>query len=220
MRRLLRSTTIAALFGLSLGACADSTAPSRAALEGPAPDLKIIVNWMAPDSASAEFTVTPTGGVFQLGPHAIYFPENSICDPARSTYGVGEWDKPCVALRDPIRIRAEVRKIDGREWVDFSPSLRFVPRRDASRWVWIWMRTPAAREPDAKQLLEILWSPALGVAGIDESLDDQSLRTYVNPASGFAYRRIKHFSGYQISIGYKETSAGDEGENEGGLLQF
>ena len=205
MRRLYRSLTLAATFGLSLGACADSTAPSREA-EAAAPDLKVIVDWMAPDSTSADFTVTPTGGVFQLGPHAIYFPASSICDPAKSSYGVDEWDRPCPALRTPIRIRAEVRKIDGREWVEFSPDLRFVPKRDASKWVWIWMRTDLARERNAQQLLEILWSPGLGQAGVDESLSDPTLRTYVDRQRGVAYRRIKHFSAYQISVGFRDTS--------------
>lgn len=204
MRRLLRSITIVATFGLALGACADSTAPSRE-VEAPAPDLKVTVDWMAPDSTSADFTVTPTGGVFQLGPHAIYFPPSSICDPAKSAYGVGEWDKPCPALRSPIRIHAEVRKIDGREWVEFSPDLRFVPKRDASKWVWIWMRTELARDRNAQQLLEILWSPGFGLAGVDESLADPTLRTYVNRQSGVAYRRIKHFSAYQISVGFRDT---------------
>lgn len=201
MRRSLRSLTVAATLGLSFGACADSTAPAAASPEVAAPDLKVTVDWMAPDSTSADFTVTPSGGVFKLGPHFIYFPANSICDPARSTYGVGEWDRPCPVLRDPIAIHAEVRKVDGREWVDFTPSLRFVPRRDASRWVWIWMRTPAARDPEARKLLDILWSPGFGQPGIDESIDDPTLRTMVNPSLGLAYRRIKHFSGYQISFG-------------------
>ena len=204
MRRLFRSFTIATTFGLSLGACADSTAPTREA-EAPAPDLKVTVDWMAPDSTSADFTVTPSGGVFQLGPHAIYFPASSICDPAKSTYGVGEWDKPCPALRTPIRIHAEVRKIEDRAWVEFSPELRFVPKRDASKWVWIWMRTDLAREHNGPQLLNILWSPGLGIAGVDESVDDPTLRTYVNRQGGVAYRRIKHFSAYQISVGFRDT---------------
>jgi hypothetical protein len=47
--------------------------------------------------------------------------------------------------------------------------------------------------------LNILWSPAIGVPGIDESLEDPSLRTYV--LGGYAYRRIKHFSGYNVTSG-------------------
>lgn len=214
MRRLLRSITFAATIGLSFGACADSTAPLDAA-GAPAPDPKIIVDWMAPDSTSADFTVTQSGGVFQIGPHAIYFPASSICDPARSTYGVGEWDRPCPALRSPIQIHAEVRKIDGREWVEFSPDLRFVPRREPTKWVWIWMRTPAARETHAQHLLNILWSPELGMPGIDESLEDPTLRTYVNRTAGLAYRRIKHFSAYQISVGYRDTGMEPDDPTDG-----
>src|SRR5512145_969574 len=64
-------------------------AVSRGPAGVPRPD--VIVHHVADDSASAEFTVTSTGGVFALGPHAIYFPPNSICAQG-SSYGPTEWD--------------------------------------------------------------------------------------------------------------------------------
>ncbi len=100
-------------------------------------------------------------------------------------------------LRSPIRIRAELRTQDGREWVDFTPELRFKPSADPYNSVWIYMLVGSAAQSDAS--LNILWSPAIGVPGIDESLQDPSLRTYVQ--SGYAYRRIKHFSGYNVTSG-------------------
>jgi len=57
--------------------------------------------------------------------------------------------------------------------------------------------------------LSILWSPAIGIPGIDESLEDPTQRTYV--AGGYAYRRIKHFSGYNVTSG---RSASDDGARE------
>lgn len=163
----------------------------------------IIINQMASDSSSADFTVSPSGGSFRMGNHEIVFPKNAICDPARSGYGPQLWDVDCEPLKDAIRIHAELRVQDGREWVDFSPELRFKPSGSPSNWVWIYMHTPAATQPGAS--LNILWSPAIGVPGIDESLSDPTLRTYVNASLGYAYRRIKHFSGYNVTSGRSES---------------
>ena len=135
-----------------------------------------------------------------------------ICDPATSGYGREFWDKPCEVLRGQVAIHAELRQQDGREWVDFSPELRFRPSLLPYEWVWIYMRTDAAV---SNPLLSILWSPAIGVPGIDESLEDPTLRTFVNP-SGYAYRRIKHFSGYNVTAGRAEeaeTEIAPEGES-------
>jgi hypothetical protein len=184
-------------------ACADSSIapmPDQAeVLPGGAPRPMIIVDQMAEDESFATFTVTPSGGYFRMGKHGIVFPRNVICDPETSSYGPEFWDSRCEILRQPIRIRAELRVQEGREWVDFSPELRFKPSRNPFEWVWIYMRTPAVRW--GENSLTILWSPAIGVPGIDESLEDPSLRTYVSPWTGYAYRRIKHFSGYNVTSG-------------------
>src|SRR5205085_6264953 len=98
------------------------------------------------------FTVTQSGGTFQLGPHAIYFPAGVICDPVTSGYGIGTWDAPCATLSRPVHIHAEVRKLNGAAFVDFSPELRFQPSQNPSKWVWIWMKAPIARTEDADSL--------------------------------------------------------------------
>jgi hypothetical protein len=201
--RELRWSLVVALAALTV-ACADnSIAPSSneaQVLPGGAPNFLITVHAMADDNSSADFTVTPSGGYFQMGRHGIVFPRNSICDPATSSYGPEFWDDDCRVLREPIRIHAELRQQDGREWVDFSPELRFRPSHRAVDWVWIYMQTDAATLPDPS--LNILWSPAIGVPGIDESIEDPTLRTFVSPFSGYAYRRIKHFSGYNVTSGF------------------
>ena len=175
----------------------------------PSPD--VIIHHVADDSASAEFTVTPTGGVFALGPHAIYFPANAICDPATSSYGPTEWDAPCDVLTEPIRFRAEVREIDGRSYVDFTPSVRFVPTAEESNAVWLYMKTSAlSTDPDsalaALRRMSVLYSTTLGDPGINEALTDSSLRTYVWLDGGIAFRRIKHFSGYNVYDGFARST--------------
>ena len=207
--RQLRHILVALAATAGLAACSGdaTTSPADAT---PTPSFKVVVNHMAPDSTSADFTVTQSGGTFQIGPHAIYFPPNSICDPATSGYGVSLWDTPCSTLNRPVRIHAEVRNVGGLAFVDFSPELRFAPTRNANRWVWIWMRAPIDRSADSdslKQTFNILWSPAPGLPGIDESLTDPTLKTRVLSSEGLVYRRIKHFSGYQISVGFKTDDA-------------
>jgi hypothetical protein len=179
-----------------------------------APRADVIVEYMAEDSTSADFTVTPSGGVFNLGPHAIYFPANSICDPATSSYGPTEWDAPCDVLTGPIRFHAEIREVDGRSYVDFTPAVRFVPTNDPASSVWLYMKTAAlSSDPDsalaALRRMSVMYSPAIGDAGVNEALADSSLRTYVWLDGGIAFRRIKHFSGYNIYDGYRRGRVSD-----------
>ena len=203
---VVTATTIAAL----LGACADApTAPAHQDVPPVSvPQSRIIIDHMAEDQSSADFTVTPSGGYFELGRHGIFFPADAICDPRTSTYGPTEWDKPCQVLREPIRIHAEMRFQDGRHWVDFSPELRFAPSRNWKEAVYIYMsaeKQPRHQEirPDHRHVAEsttltILWSPYIGAPGIDESVEDRSLRTFEHKPTGFVFRRIKHFSGYNV----------------------
>lgn len=206
LARQTRWSILVALVAVT-AACADNSVAPMAdqaeVLPGGAPLPRIIVDEMADDASFANFTVTPSGGYFRMGKHGIVFPRNVICNPATSSYGREFWDAKCDVLRTPIRIRAELRVQDGREWIDFSPALRFKPSRKPFEWVWIYMRTPAARDGDNS--LNILWSPAIGIPGIDESLEDPSVRTYVSPWTGYAYRRIKHFSGYNVTSGRAEA---------------
>ena len=190
---------------LAMG-CDQPTAPESASVEEN-PYFKVIPTY-APDRKSADIIVEPSGGVFVLGIHAIYFPAGAICDPETSSYGVTEWDAPCTPITEPIRIHAELREQDGRSWIDFTPSLRFVPTADEDRWVYLFMRTDAAlgRKLAQKNAPPILWSPAIGIPGIDESLLDSSMKTKWDKGLGGVYRRIKHFSGYNVWSGYASAS--------------
>jgi hypothetical protein len=199
-RQLLSRLALLSLVA-SVVACNDGvTAPRRATLPKGAPSLDVIVNSMSDDSTSADFTVTPTGGVFVIGKHAVKFAPNSICNPETSSYGPTEWDQPCDALTTDIQIHAEVRSLDGRTWVDFSPALRFVPTEDSENFVWIMMKSDVAATAPLSAM-SVLWAPSIGAEGVNEAATDSTLRTYVWRAGGIAFRRIKHFSGYNIADG-------------------
>lgn len=206
MRRATTLTFAALALGFVTAACGrDAIAPQGGMLPVGAPSPDIIVDWMAPDSTSADITVTPTGGMFALGKHAIYFPAYSICDPATSIYGQDQWDAPCEVLTEPIQIHAELRHEDGFQRIHFSPELRFAPTTDPYQYVWLYMKSEQAQDPDELSRFAILWSPDDSTAAVDESAADPTMTTYLWRDGGVLFRRIKHFSGYQGSDGSRDT---------------
>jgi hypothetical protein len=170
---------------------------------------------VSPDSASVDFIVGATGGVFFTGNHAVVFPAQSVCDPATSSYGPATWDTPCAPLQTQLKVHAEVRRQDGKTWVDFKPSLRFVPSSNPSKWVWLLMYSPDAVGSSDLSAFNILWAESIGGKTVDEVPTDLSLRTYVDSWQGISIRRIKHFSGYALAGG-RSCDNGDCGEDAGG----
>jgi hypothetical protein len=189
-------------------AAAPSVAPASAML-APSGRPQLSLTRTDAKDGTTQFTVNPSGGVFFVGNHAVVFPARSICDPAASSYGEGQWDAPCTPLKRPLKITARVSTANGVRAVDFSPSLRFVPSADPARWVWIFMYAPEARGANDLSPFSILFSPSLGAAPVNDVAGDVTLRTYVDTRSGMSYRRIKHFSGYVIAAGFTDPAPGD-----------
>ena len=197
-----------------LAACSDDgTAPSSAAMPAVPglPNAAIYVKSIDTTSAvkSANIVVTPEGGFFMLGTHGVYFPPNAICDPARSTYGPTEWDKPCSTITKPIAIHAEIDSVEG-AWIVFKPDLRFKASSRSDRWVYLFMYSTDAAgrfvsdaEADAKYKID--WLPGGGLPAVDEAVTDRTLKTRAYGETGFMYRRVKHFSGYMVSLGRTAT---------------
>lgn len=203
--RIARLRVLPVVAALFVVACNEPSSPEAPVAEVPA--FRIFPTY-ASDGKSADLLVEPSGGVFFLGKHSLYFPPNTICDPAISTYGPTEWDQPCTTITEPIAIHAKLVEKDGRSWVDFTPHLRFAPSEDESRWVYIFMSTKASvgKRLIGKNAPPILWSPAIGVPGIDEALLDPTLKTKWDKKLGGVYRRIKHFSGYNVWSGFAGPS--------------
>jgi hypothetical protein len=184
-----------------------------------APSLDVIVDRMAEDSTSADFTVTPSGGTFVMGPHAVHFPANAICDPQTSGYGVEEWDKPCEPLTTDIQIHAEVRHTDGFATVHFTPDLRFRPTDNSSEYVWLLMKSEAAKSMTDPRLFAILWAQSVDGERVNEAASDSTLRTYVYRQGGVVFRRIKHFSVWAVRDG-DETKTGIVGFSDVSPIEF
>ena len=223
MRRLSRFTAGPLLILAVATGCSDGVmSPSAVPLQAPtlaspspislAPEGRPTLDLTGGkgDSASVDVYVGPTGGLYFAGNHAVVFPAQSICDPATSSYGPSTWDEPCSPLQTTLKVHAEVRSTsDGRTWVDFTPSLRFVPSTSVSKWVWIVMWTPGAVGSTDLSNYNILWAKSIGGTTVDETPTDSSLRTYVDTFSGISIRRIKHFSGFTIETG-KDCTSGEE----------
>lgn len=168
----------------------DSAAPVSMMM-APAGVPQLSLSGHSSNNVDVDFTVTPAGGVFFVGKNAVVFPANSICDPSASSYGAGTWDDACIPLNSPLTVHATVRTATAGTWVDFKPSLRFVPSDDSHNWVYMFMASKNA----------ILFAPSLGALGVDDAAADATVRTYFDSHGGYTLRRIKHFTGYMTSSG-------------------
>ena len=159
------------------------------------PSLSLSSQAREKENTSADFTVSPWGGVYRIGRHAVVFPAHSVCDPSTSGYGAELWDAACAPSTKGIAVHAVMRKQAGVTWVDFSPELRFVP----TSWVWLVLNTPQAKHARGDlSRFNIAYAESIGGVMVNDAAADPTLRTYVDPYGGTMFRRIKHFSGYFV----------------------
>src|SRR5581483_8754887 len=127
-------------------------------------------------------------------------PANSVCDPATSGYGDTMWDRPCATIKRPINVIATVSTKDGHPLVDFDTHLRFKPSNDNAAAVMIYLRDPSATSAST-----ITWCPSTNATVcIDEAKTQTGavqLKTWFDNSSYWVYRRIEHFSGYNVTGG-------------------
>jgi hypothetical protein len=211
--RLTLTASVALLAACSAADQAVAPTVSHTARPAGAPSLDVITNLVAPDSMSADFTVTPSGGMFSLGNNAVYFPANSICDPATSSYGPSHWDEACTPLDHAIDFHAEVRRdsVSGKTWVDFTPAVRFVPTDDPNQTVWMLMKAGTDVTADNYSGFGMQWMPdGSPDFAVDEASTDPDLKTYVDLDRDVVFRRVKHFSGYIVFTAKSDAGMLDE----------
>jgi hypothetical protein len=185
---------------------ADQTAPVVRSAEEAGVQAMVYPTY-SEDRKSADVVVTPSGGWFSIGVHGVWFPANSICDPALTTYGPTEWDKPCTTISSPITIHAEIKEQDGLPYVVFTPDLRFAPATrkgggglDPKKFVNLYMYVGGSSVTDAGAF-EIKWVADEAAAPVSEDDADVSLQTKRMARGQVLYRRVKHFSGYLVAAG-------------------
>lgn len=211
------SLTHVALASALLGAaaCSDVTSvPSapvgpRAALSNGDLSSKVLSQTRVGDTTVTVFQVGTAGTDaknFSLGGGSqIVFPyqAGSICTLATSGYGPGTWDQPCAPSATPVKVTARTWfDAKGLPHSDFQPAMRFVPGLAQS--VTLYLHTlNGAPSPDGTAV----YCTDAGTC-VDESLTDRSLVTTIDPTNGFWIRKIKHFSGYNITYGFTGDPSG------------
>jgi hypothetical protein len=208
---LVRSTATLLMVALAAacsdGAVAPTAARSMNADRLTAPTLRrdgVSVPVVDMGNGKMKFTIDPSKAQnVILGNHTLAFPAYSICDPATSNYGEAYWDAPCRAAREPLTFTAEWTEQSNHAYIEFEPSVRFVPSPSwaTDRWVVLSLKESHALQLD-DDAYKILWRGSHG-AWIDESLRDATLRAWVDRGGNRVSRRIKHFSGYNVTAGFR-----------------
>jgi hypothetical protein len=203
----------AVVAALMAGGCSESTAPTnlpRGLSVGPdgRPDLR--PSSLFGGFRSTTFTLTAAGGSFDVGMFTVNFPANSVCNPQTSSYGPGTWDSDCATLDagQSVTVTATYGfTLAGGPVVDFSPALRFNPKTtviistDVYAPVLTYFKSYWLANPDALRFFGMYYTPDFGASGLTDAGSDPTLVTHVNLTSGLVWRRVKHFSGYNVSSG-------------------
>ncbi len=190
-----------------LAACGDAVAPRSPGIDA-APSFGGGVTTQLTTTDTIRFTITIDpwhSTTYNLGAgNVLTFPAGSVCDPAKSSYGDGQWDKPCVAARTSVSETVTAwLDSQGHPQVDFSKDLRFVPSVLPAGWVTL---TFADYEGSLDPMFNILYCKT-PTSCVNESKKDPTLLTTHDPVSGKLTRRIKHFSGYLIGAGDGSSNA-------------
>jgi hypothetical protein len=157
-------------------------------------------------------TLPANGGtvVFGNNEYKLKLPANAVCNPATTSYGPTEWDKPCSPLGLDFVVTASFYNVDGHPRVTFAPDIRFTPTESTSEndWVILYMKDKDAGDAVLGGALRIYWTPTGSTLSVDESLADPTVAVRLQPSSWSIYRRLKHFSSYQVGAGGADSTSG------------
>jgi len=215
MRRNTLYLLVGAVAALAV-ACVDSTvAPARSAnsLSAAASPSLSAGGINQNRTVLGTIELSPNGGTYHVGDFDIVMPAGAVCDPATTKYGARYWDDDCTPAGRSITVNVIAKKQGKNVSVDFQPDLRFRP---AAGWVVIQtsaysdlLTSSAVRQLPSKsgffENFSIQYAPTGGGRQINEfrSTGDPSLLTRVDLRSGLVWRRVKHFSGYIVTLGAK-----------------
>jgi len=148
--------------------------------------------------------------VLSLGPNHLDIPAFAVCKLGLSSYGPAFWNAPCTPETGPVNLTVTVKNAaSDNPSVDFQPAMRFNP----SKVVQLFFYVPNVSQTDAKNWV-ITYCPNAGSGSIstsssgsgssssggcvNEALTDTDLQTFVDYNASVLFRRLKHFSRYQV----------------------
>ncbi len=195
--------TVLTLTAMLAAGCSDSTvAPQAKPLDSTIPGGGATAALTGSDTLRFSFTIDPSHTTFYyLGAgNSITFPAGSLCDPSRSSYGAGQWDRWCPVATSPVTVNTKAwLDREGQPHLDFDRHVRFVPTLNPAGWVMLTLS-------DYGSSID-LWSKIAYCqteqqsSCVDESKQDPTVATVTDPISGKLTRRVKHFSGYSLTSG-------------------
>ncbi len=146
------------------------------------------------NAVTYQFVVNPTQSqAFIMGMHMVSFPAYTICDPAASGYGPNFWLSSCPKLTTPIVITATSWTDEqGRAQIDFANSIRFY-QNNWGMLPAIYLRDPWAAESKFGRI-----DYCSNGTCVDEAATDAVLKTQRESTTGYLFRIIRHFSGYNV----------------------
>lgn len=158
---------------------------------------------------TSTISIDPTAtNVYKLGPdHWVYIPANAVCS-LDTPYGPTEWDNSCERATAPISVSVAIVERDGYPHATFYPDLRFAPAADGDYANWVFLAFKVkGRELKEWEKYAVLYRPTGSLTEIDESIADPTLRAF--RYDNLVVRRLKHFSGYNVSLGYYQEQTAD-----------
>ena len=156
-----------------------------------------------------QFTLTDDADTINIGGlFTLRVPANAVCS-LNSPYGPGYWDSPCQTLggRTSVTVTAKYGISSTGPEVNFSPELRFSPYIKVTLSTPYYSRTLTSNRsyyeshPSALAFVNMYFEAGLPAPLVADVTSDNSLATHVNLWSGNVWRRIKHFSGYNVATG-------------------
>jgi hypothetical protein len=202
--------TVLTLTAMLAAGCTDSTvAPKAASIDSTIPGGGATAALTGTDTLRFSFVIDPTHSTFYyLGAgNSITFPAGSLCDPNRSSYGMGEWEKWCPAATTPVTVNTKAwLDAAGQPHLDFDHHVRFVPTANPAGWV---MLTLSDYGSGLSFWSKIAYCQTEQQSScIDESVADPTVATVNDPITGKLTRRVKHFSGYSLTSG-RDSDGGE-----------
>jgi len=143
--------------------------------------------------------------VFSLGPNRLEIPAWAVCKLGTTSYGPDFWNAPCTPQTTLVQLTITVKNAaSDHPSVDFQPAMRFSPQKVVSLYFYV----PNVSQQDATNWV-ITYCPnagsgSTGTSGgcVNEALTDPDLQTFVDYDANMLFRRLKHFSRYQVDAGY------------------
>jgi hypothetical protein len=156
---------------------------------------------------TVDFVIPASGGsVNLLDAYTITFPQGAVCDPNAEDTQIGyankTWDADCTPTTEDIAVTAVLKFSNGKLYVDFQKSLRFVPNKRV-----VLSTTVMAGQVQWQNNIgdtdgwTIQYAAGIDAEAVTDALQDPSVRTIIVGSTGRIFRRIKHFSGYVVFTG-------------------